>query len=197
MEPFTMDGRCNRRAILRVTGLICTGALAGCASGGDGGDDGTDRPSGGTATATATPTATAAPTDTPSATATPSPTQTDTGGGETTIEEFLAGTSNYDGIEDVSGTTDVEVDVGVEGNGAFFAFGPPAVRISQGTTVSWTWTGQGGIHNVKAIQGADFESESKSEAGATFRRQFDDPGTVLYACIPHQGAGMKGAVVVE
>ena len=87
--------------------------------------------------------------------------------------------------------------MGVPGNGAYDAFGPPAIRIDSGTTVTWTWTGQGGTHNVVAVEGAGFESPVRHEEGATFRRTFDAPGTVRDVCRPHSGTGMKGAVVVE
>jgi halocyanin-like protein len=70
------------------------------------------------------------------------------------------------------------------------------VRVSAGTTVVWTWTGAGGAHNVAAEDGS-FESDLTSEAGHTFSRTVEEPGTVRYVCTPHATLGMKGAVVVE
>jgi halocyanin-like protein len=113
------------------------------------------------------------------------------------VEEFLEETSNFDGIEDMTESDTVSVDVGVEANGAYYGFAPPAIRIDRGTTVRWTWTGQGGIHNVATRHGADFESEQTSEEDYTFEHTFDETGTVLYVCVPHEGLGMKGAIVVE
>lgn len=127
-------------------------------------------------------------------------TTTDSGTGpddQPTVEEFLSETDNFDGIEDQTGTDAVNIDVGVESNGAFYGFRPPAVRIDQGTTVTWTWTGQGGTHNVIARHGAGFESEQTSEEGHTFQQSFDESGTILYVCSPHEGIGMKGAIIVE
>ncbi len=191
-----MRSQASRRSLLGVLGGAVTVALAGCTGSdgdtdgettnggttadGSGGGDGGTTDGGGTATD-----------------ASPTPTPTRTGEGATTIDEFLADTSNYDGLEDLAGRDGVDVAVGAEGNGAFFAFAPPAIRIDAGTTVTWTWTGQGGVHNVQAVQGASFESDVTDEEGTTFRQTFDETGTVLYECSPHSGAGMRGAVVVE
>lgn len=172
----------SRRDVLRTTGVVLAGAAAGCSGGdspsGDGG--GGDQP-----TSTETPTATQ------------TETSTGDGGGGTSIEEWLSNTGNFDGVDDKTGTDAVDVEVGVQGNVSYYAFAPPAIRVDSGTTVTWTWSGKGSQHNVKAFEGGDFESELKSEAGATFEHTFDETGTVLYACVPHKGTGMKGAVVVE
>ncbi len=117
--------------------------------------------------------------------------------GSPSVEEFLSETDNYDGVVDETGSDSVTVDVGVEANGAYYGFGPAAIRIDTGTTVTWEWTGQGSTHNVVAQHGADFSSEQKSEEGATYERTFDESGDVLYVCVPHEGIGMKGAVVVD
>lgn len=168
-----MDREYRRRTVVRTAGIALAGAVAGC--GGDQGEDGTDE----TTESTPSETTTAGTEERPS------------------VDQFLSETSNYDGIVDRTGTDAVDVDVGVEANGAFYGFGPPAVRIDQGATVTWTWTGRGSVHNVATRYGADFESEQTSEAGFTFEHTFEDAGTVLYVCVPHEGTGMKGAVVVE
>ncbi len=183
----------DRRSFVGAVGGTLAAALAGCTSP-SGGDDGA---AGGQTTAGAGGGTTAGDggttaTSTAAATPTPSPTEAEA----VSIDEFLANTSNYDGVADLTGRDAVEVEVGVEGNGAFFAFAPPAVRVDAGTTVTWVWTGQGGSHNVRAVQGADFESALTGEEGATFEHVFEDSGTVLYECSPHTGAGMRGAVVV-
>ncbi|WP_256295952.1 halocyanin domain-containing protein [Haloarchaeobius salinus] len=173
----------TRRTVVRaVCGSLAVG-VAGCL-GGDSTDGGTDEPA----------TTTDAPATTTQATTADQGTET---ADQPTVESFLADTSNFDGVVDRTGTDAVEVEVGVEANGAFFGFGPAAVRVDQGTTVTWTWTGQGSTHNVVARHGAEFASEQTSEAGFTFEHVFDQPGTVLYVCEPHEGVGMKGAVVVE
>ncbi len=33
--------------------------------------------------------------------------------------------------------------------------------------------------------------------GRSFSRRFTEPGTYRYFCIPHEGAGMLGTVIVE
>jgi len=103
---------------------------------------------------------------------------------------------NYDGVVDETGSDEVTVEVGSQGNGGAFGFGPAAVAVSSGTTVVWEWTGDGGGHNVVAENG-DFESETTSEAGFTFEHTFESSGTYEYVCVPHETMGMKGAVVVE
>ncbi|NHN61491.1 MULTISPECIES: halocyanin domain-containing protein [Halorussus] len=103
--------------------------------------------------------------------------------------------SNYEGVVDGTGRSEVTITVGAKGNNGNFAFGPAAVRVDPGTTVVWKWTGKGGSHNVVAEDGS-FESESSGSAGHTFEQTFDEAGIRKYACTPHKAMGMKGAVVV-
>lgn len=93
---------------------------------------------------------------------------------------------------DRTGEATVEVAVGADGG---FAFAPAHVRVDPGTTVRWEWTGQGGGHNVYAVDGS-FESELVAEEGYTYERAFDAPGTHEYVCTPHQTRGMRGSVEV-
>lgn len=110
----------------------------------------------------------------------------------TDLADWFADVSNYEGVADERGTTDVTVTVGAADG---FAFGPAAVRVDPGTTVTWEWTGEGGSHNVAAEDGA-YESDLLSTAGETFEHTFDAESVSLYACSPHKAMGMKGAVVV-
>jgi halocyanin-like protein len=103
--------------------------------------------------------------------------------------------SNYDGVVDQTGSSEVTIEVGAQGNDGAFAFGPAAVRVDPGTTVVWEWTGDGGTHNVAAEEGS-FESELVGEAGHSFEHAFEEAGVYKYACSPHQTIGMKGAIVV-
>ena len=112
------------------------------------------------------------------------------------LEEWLSDVGNYDGVVDETGSDSVTVEVGVEANGGYYGFGPAAVRVSSGTTVTWEWTGQGSSHNVAADDGS-FESELVAEEGHTFEHTFESTGTTKYACTPHKALGMKGVVVVE
>jgi halocyanin-like protein len=106
--------------------------------------------------------------------------------------------SNFDGVVDRRGQSEVTVEVGAQGNGGAFAFGPAAIRVDPGTTVIWEWTGEGGGHNVVAEEGTDYayESDLVSEAGFTFEHTFEQEGISKYYCTPHRSLGMKGAVVV-
>ncbi|MBP1987052.1 halocyanin domain-containing protein [Halolamina salifodinae] len=103
--------------------------------------------------------------------------------------------SNYDGVVDATGQSEVTVDVGVDNGGQPYGFGPAAVRIDPGATVVWKWTGNGNSHNVVAEDGS-FESELSAEEGHTFSHTFESEGTFKYACTPHKSLGMKGAIVV-
>lgn len=109
---------------------------------------------------------------------------------------WLDNTANYDGVAGKTGTSEISVTVGAEGNNGPYAFAPPAIRIGTGTTVTWEWTGKGGSHDVVAQDGT-FESELSAEKGHTFEHTFDSSGTYKYFCEPHKTMGMKGVVVVE
>jgi halocyanin-like protein len=141
-------------------------------SGGDGGSDGSDSGSGG---------------DGGSGGSVPS-----------AVSEYLSDVGNFDGsLADETGSSSVTVQVGTQANGGAYGFGPAAIRVSSGTTVTWEWTGKGASHNVVAEDGASFESELVTEEGHTFEHTFDSTGVVTYFCTPHKALGMKGAVVVE
>ena len=168
----------DRRRFLALTGIAATGGLAGCSGFGapaDGGADDGDAPS---------------ETPTPPATATPATEQFDFGG-------WFDDTDNYDGTTvDERGSDAVTVRVGAPGNEGDFAFDPPALRVDPGTTVTWEWTGEGGTHNV-VHDGGEFRSgDPTDEAGHTFQRTFEADALVKYFCDPHEGLGMKGAIVV-
>ncbi|WP_424004109.1 halocyanin domain-containing protein [Haloarcula salina] len=179
-----MTSDLDRRTFVRGTAILTgVGLLAGCSggdggSGGGGGDggsgDGSDGGSG------------------------------DGGGGETAessqeVSEYVGASSNYDGSTVVmTGQDEVSVAVGADGNGGAFAFGPPAVKVSTGTTVVWEWTGDGGAHNVVSQGDGPLDSGSAvTEAGTTYEYTFDEAGTYRYYCVPHESLGMKAAVVVE
>nr|WP_276239527.1 halocyanin domain-containing protein [Halobaculum sp. DT55] len=175
----------SRRAVLRVSGLAAVAGvtgLAGCSSG-------SDQSSGGGDTATEEPTPTAAET-------TASGGGSDGGSGSASFDGWFDNVDNYDGVVDETGSGSVTVEVGTEANGGNYGFGPAAVRVSAGTTVTWEWTGEGASHNV-VDEGGAFESELVGEGGHTFEHTFEESGTYRYACTPHKAMGMKGVVVVE
>ncbi|NHN49755.1 halocyanin domain-containing protein [Halostella sp. JP-L12] len=185
----------DRRQFLQATSAAATTALlAGCGDGGGGDGDGGGGDGGGGEDGGMDDTETETETET----------ETDGGGNETDgggggnaeVDEFLSDTSNYDSIQDETGSSEVSVAVGAEGNDGNFAFEPAAIEVDAGTDVVWEWTGQGGQHNVVDEDG-EFESELTEEEGFTFTHTFEEAGTYLYACTPHRSLGMKGAVVVS
>jgi len=175
----------DRRRFLQATSAAATTALlAGCGGGGGNDDDGGGDEGGGM-NDTETPTGEAG-----------NETDAGGGGGNSQVDEFLSDTSNYDGVQDETGSDEVTVAVGAEGNDGNFAFEPAAVEVDAGTDIVWEWTGQGGQHNVTHQDGA-FESETTDEEGFTFTHTFEEAGTFRYVCTPHESLGMKGAVVVS
>lgn len=114
------------------------------------------------------------------------------------VDEWVVQTSNFDGtVADATGSNTATVTVGATGNGGEFAFDPPVLKVSPGTTVAWEWTGNGGAHNV-VFRDADISSgEVVPEPGVNFEHTFESAGTYLYNCEPHYALAMRGAVVVE
>ena len=121
----------------------------------------------------------------------------ESGGSSTDFDygDWFADVSNFDGTVDATGQDEVRIEVGASGNGGAFAFSPAAVNVDPGTRIVWEWTGEGGQHDVAAAD-ESFGSELQSEAGATYGIEVDGAGIVEYACTPHEGIGMKGAIVV-
>ena len=114
------------------------------------------------------------------------------------VENHLSDAKNYEGsLEDMTGESDVTIDVGAGPNG--YAFDPAAVRISSGTTVIWEWTGKGGAHNVASVEGSETEfdsGESVEGEDNEYEQSFDSAGSQLYICEPHKAQRMKGAIEV-
>lgn len=105
---------------------------------------------------------------------------------------WLADANAFESVRDRTGESSIEIGVGTDGG---LAFGPPAVRIAPGATVTWVWTGQGGAHNVHELDDA-FESDLVNESGHTFEHTFDSAGVYRYVCDPHEHRGMKGVLEV-
>ncbi|WP_254538833.1 plastocyanin/azurin family copper-binding protein [Halomarina litorea] len=97
-----------------------------------------------------------------------------------------------------------------------FSYEPERVTISPGATVRWVNDSDVG-HTVTAYEdgipadtayfaSGGFESERAARAdvnggllaaGEAYEHAFEDPGTFEYFCIPHEGSGMTGSVVVR
>jgi halocyanin-like protein len=99
-------------------------------------------------------------------------------------------------ITDMTRREQVTVEVGAGDSGR--AFDPAAVRIDLGTSVRFEWTGRGGAHNIRPVDGpADIESgEPMGGSDVTYEHTFDSPGITFYLCEPHADVGMRGAIVV-
>jgi len=126
------------------------------------------------------------------------------GGGDpvASVDTFLTDNEAnlYDGeVADLTGESEVTVDVGAGDQG--FAFDPAAVRVDPGTTVVWEWTGAGGGHNILPQDGGDFDGfgveEIINEEGNTEEATFEESGVGLYLCDPHRSLGMYGGFIVE
>ena len=103
-----------------------------------------------------------------------------------------------DTFADETGSDEVVVTVGADGNGADYAYAPPALKVTAGTAVSFEWTDGGSLHNVVSEEDSDFSFDSgdTKREGDPFVQSFDEPGVALYFCTPHRALGMKGGVVV-
>lgn len=109
--------------------------------------------------------------------------------------------AEWDGTTvDASGADEIVVDVGA---GTGLEFGPPAIYVEPGQTITWTWTGEGGGHNVVQDDTTfdsreEHEGDTISEEGHTYEYTFEegDAGVHPYVCTPHEAAGMLGVVVV-
>ncbi|ELZ98069.1 halocyanin hcpA [Haloferax mucosum ATCC BAA-1512] len=113
------------------------------------------------------------------------------------VDRWLADTSNYDGsVLDHTASSSVDVTVGARGNASDLAFDPAAIKISPGTTVNWTWSGNGGPHSIR-FKDADFGVDPKSDPGKHFVHTFTETGIYRYECGPHSSLGGRGAIVVE
>jgi halocyanin-like protein len=108
---------------------------------------------------------------------------------------WFEGVGNFDGTVDKTGSNEVTVTVGADGNNGPYAFDPPAIRVDPGTTIVWEWSGNGGSHNVVDNDGG-FQSDLVGKGGTTFEQTFEERGIVKYVCTPHESMGMRGAIVV-
>jgi halocyanin-like protein len=121
--------------------------------------------------------------------------ESDTTGPPAAVEDHLSDANGYDGtITDMTGDDSVTLETGA-GQAETFQFAPPAVRIDVGTELTWEWVSDG--HTVTSVSGpAEFDTDI-GEEGFQFSHTFEEPGIVLYECVPHSALGMLGAVVVE
>jgi len=84
------------------------------------------------------------------------------------------------------GVTDIDV--------ALSGFGPEAVRVPAGTTVTWHFDDS--IEHDVVSDGGNDPFRSERLTNGTFAHTFTDPGTYDYVCTLHPGV-MRGRVVVN
>jgi len=120
------------------------------------------------------------------------------GGGPPDYGSWFASTSNFNGeTTDATGQDEVTVEVGTQANGGAFGFSPAAVHVDNGATVKFEWTGDGGTHNVVSDGDGPLDSGSAVDTtGVQYEHTFEEDGIFNYYCVPHEGLGMKGAIVV-
>ncbi len=119
------------------------------------------------------------------------------GGAPPDYGTWFSNVGNYEGeTVDATGQSEFTITVGAEGNGGAFAFDPPAVHVDPGTTLLFEWTGEGGGHNAVSDEGPIDSGSPVQEAGVNYEVTIEEDGLYQYYCSPHEGQGMKGAVVV-
>jgi len=120
------------------------------------------------------------------------------GGGPPDFGSWFGNVGNFnDETTDATGQDSATVEVGVEANDGAFGFGPPAIHVDNGGTVQFEWTGEGGAHNVVSDGDGPLDSGSAVDtSGVEYEHTFEEDGIYKYYCAPHEGLGMKGAIVV-
>lgn len=112
------------------------------------------------------------------------------------VDDHLADANGYEGdLQDHRGEDTIEITVGDPDGGSNYLFDPVAPEIDAGTTVEWTWIDDAS-HSV-THEADDREFDSDIQDDYEFEHTFEDPGTYLYICQPHQAQGHLGAVIVH
>jgi len=124
-----------------------------------------------------------------------SETETSTG----CLDDWLADANGYEGVIERYGPDDeptvtVGDSLGTDHGAA--AFGPVAVRVPPGATVTWEWSGHGDRANVVALDDSFASGDPVASHGHTFSHTFEEHGTYRYVSEPSRDEGMRGAVVV-
>ena len=179
----------TRRELLGAAGLAGLAGLAGCLSTASGATPEEEEPE---------------PAVSPSAQRGPEPSASETTPQSQDepedLEQWLADANGYDGrFERVGHRNGVTVAVGGghDHDDGGQTFGPAAIEVVPGTTVTWRWTGHGGAHNVVALDDSFDSGDPVGAVDATFSHTFEAVGEYPYVCVPHRQLGMRGAVRVR
>jgi plastocyanin len=105
----------------------------------------------------------------------------------------------------VAGAAFADATVKLGSDSGALVFEPASVTIKAGESVSWV-NNAGFPHNIvfdedESPAGVNVEALSHEDylnaPGETVSSKFTTAGTYGYYCEPHQGAGMKGKIVVQ
>ena len=111
-------------------------------------------------------------------------------------EQWKDGSSREENVIDKTGANRPVISVGAGPENHWFK--PQAINITAGTTVVWSWTGRGGLHNVVGSGGIpefSFNSGRPQETGQ-FKQTFFKRGIRTYYSEPDEEHGMRGAIGV-
>ncbi|WP_155119403.1 halocyanin domain-containing protein [Halomicrobium katesii] len=162
----------SRRQLLQGVSFASVPALATRLGSGRSGSPATATPT------TATPSSTDAPVD--------------------DLDAWLADANGYDGRSRNVGYDDlIEVLVGHPTEGDSYAFDPPAVTVTPGTTVVWRWLDHGGPHNVVAVDGSFDSGDATDRPNETYSHHFETTGVYPYVSEPRRDDGLKGVIRVR
>jgi plastocyanin len=114
-----------------------------------------------------------------------------TGGGNGTGNTTGNQTGDASGDGGGGGSTKT-VEVGPGGS---FKFSPEEATIAPGTAVEFVWKSDG--HNVVPDDGDWGHQPIEGEGFSFTTPPFEETGEHPYVCVPHEGAGMVGAIVVQ
>ena len=102
---------------------------------------------------------------------------------------------DQDGVDGDDEDVDATVVVGADGD---LRFDPETLEIDPGAAVEFVW--EAAHHNIAVTDqpdGADWDGVPETQdAGYTHRHTFEIEGRYEYVCEPHEGADMRGTVVV-
>ncbi|QLG64261.1 plastocyanin/azurin family copper-binding protein [Halorarum salinum] len=184
----------NRRTFVAIGMGATVGGASGCLATPSGADgtpaDGTD----------ATPTRTAGPTDDAPGRDDDTPEQDDDSDDSDGDDDDHVPGEDVEPISSPSGSAEVEMD----SNGTHY-FEPALVWIETGGTV--VWENHDGNHTTTAYhadagkpgrvpEGVEGWDSGLMENDQRFERTFETEGVYDYFCLPHEGLGMVGCVVV-
>lgn len=111
-------------------------------------------------------------------------------------EQWEKGAPREENVISKTGTERPVISVGAGPENRWFK--PQAINITAGTTVVWSWTGKGGLHNVVgsgAVPEFSFDSGQPQETGQ-FKQTFFRRGIRSYYSEPDEEHEMRGAIGV-